>query len=159
MSAEYTEICLENIQTNQEAGEKIREIQTVLTEAVHAVNDHLRELVKCGYYNRVSITFRCRLYETILFFQATIQDLEYTWNQIENEKMTNADFERLATLSSTATNLKRSLHFTWKTDSYPADFAQERLFVLAKVYRECTTMFLVLESMETIVEFLKEYNG
>ncbi len=53
-----------------------KEIQERLENTVMTTNDKLRDLIKTGYYNRVSITFRCLIYEAILFFEATHEELD-----------------------------------------------------------------------------------
>lgn len=153
MSAEYTDISMEEITSFSQVIENIEAIKLDLDHTIEEVNAHLRELIKCGYYNRVSITFRCRIYEAILFFQATIKDLEGFDNQ---EYIKEDQVELLRNMAKTASNLNTSLRFTWKTDSYPEDYSQERFLVLAQVYRECARMFVALENIDSYIEFLEK---
>lgn len=158
MSAEYTEISHEEVKSLYHTIESIKSTQTDLTFTIEDINTKLRELIKCGYYNRVSITFRTRIYETILFYQETINDLLAMIDEM-GQKVTPMHLETLATIAKTANNLNTSLRFTWKTDSYPDDFSEQRFLVLAHVYKNCASMFTSLENLETIAENLEEYVG
>ena len=73
MSAEYKELNQLEVQSLCDYIESIASIEQDLKTTIDDINTKLRELIKCGYYNRVSITFRTRVYETILFYQEQLQ--------------------------------------------------------------------------------------
>lgn len=158
MSAEYREYGLQEVQTLYQMVDRLREHEKGLQETVEEINTMLRNLIKCGYYNRVSITFRCRLYESILFYQASIADLAKLQEEM-SIKITEEHVAALRNLADTANNLHTSLRFTWKTDSYPEDFSEHRFISLAYVYKEASSMLKEMENLESLAEQLEEYVG
>ena len=154
MSAEYTEVSQYEVTSYDQLTDHLESVRNELVRTINDVNVHLRELIKCGYYNRVSITFRCRIYETILFYQATINELSNLLEETEDECVLGK-IERLEELVGTAGNLNTTLRFAWKTDSYPDDYSEERFLELAHVYKECATMFETLTDLESYVDYLK----
>ena len=146
MSAEYTDVRL-NLSSVECVTESLLEIQNELNQTIEAVNHYLRELIKCGYYNRVSITFRCQIYESIIFYHAVIQDIEKILIELKQGCITEHEIEALESIMKTAQTLNTALRFEWKTDSYPDDFEQQRFLDLAKVYRECSEMYETLENL------------
>lgn len=158
MSAEYIDVSRTKVTSYCQVTEHLEHVQRELMRTISDVNIHLRELIKCGYYNRVSITFRCRIYETILFYQATINELTCLMQESKGDRI-QEKIDALEEIAKTADNLNTTLRFSWKTDSYPDDYSEERFLELAQVYKECATMFDMLANVETYVDFLKEYNG
>ena len=156
MSAEYKELNQLEVQSLCDYIESIASIEQDLKTTIDDINTKLRELIKCGYYNRVSITFRTRVYETILFYQESICDLSAISKDMQ-ERVTPLHFETLKTIAKTANNLNTSLRFNWKTYSYPDDFSEQRFLVLAQVYKDCATMFTSLENLESIAEKAEDY--
>lgn len=155
MSAEYKELNQLEVQSLCDYIESIASIEQDLKTTIDDINTKLRELIKCGYYNRVSITFRTRVYEAILFYQESICDLSVISKDMQ-ERVTPLHFETLKRIAKTANNLNTSLRFNWKTDSYPDDFSEQRFLVLAHVYKDCATMFTSLESLERLAENMEE---
>lgn len=158
MSAEYNEHNLKEVQTLYYMIDALKGYEYSLRSTTEEINNMLRTLIKCGYYNRVSITFRCRVYETILFYQAIITDLNILIEEMSVE-ITEKHIETLNKIATTANNLNISLRFTWKTDSYPEDFTEQRFMTLAHVYKEASTMLNDLENMEPLSERLLDYIG
>lgn len=158
MSAEYNECNLKDIQTLYHIMDDLKEYEYSLRSTTEEINNMLRTLIKCGYYNRVSITFRCRIYETILFYQATENDLNTLIEEISVE-ITEKHVETLKKMATTANNLNISLRFTWKTDSYPEDFTEQRFMTLAHVYKEASTILSDLDNMEALAKQLSDYIG
>ena len=155
MSAEYTEVSQYEVTSYDQLTDHLESVRNELVRTINDVNVHLRELIKCGYYNRVSITFRCRIYETILFYQATINELTCLMEESKGDRI-QEKIDALEEIAKTADNLNTTLRFSWKTDSYPDDYSEERFLALAQVYKECATMFDMLANLETYVDFLKE---
>ncbi|MGP6140628.1 MULTISPECIES: hypothetical protein [unclassified Jeotgalibaca] len=155
MSAEYLED--KEFASDQDPVELLptltKEIQDSLESTIKNTNSKLRELIKNGYYNRVSITFRCQVYEAILFFEATMEDLSVL--SAVGRRTLFCYMEEFNQIARTATSLNTSLRFSWKTDSYPDDYSSECFLVLSKVYRELANMFESLEKLEDISGLLE----
>lgn len=158
MSTEYRKSSHEEVRNLYYISGELKQYEQSLENTMKEINNMLRSLIKSGYYNRVSITFRCRVYETILFYQATRADLSSLREEM-SEKITEEHIELLRNMAKTADNLSTSLRFTWKTDSYPEDFIEQRFLTLAHVYKEAASMLNDLQNLETIAENLKEYIG
>ena len=158
MSAEYGTFSQQEVQTLYHMIDSLKEYEKGLQETIDEINSLLRNLIKCGYYNRVSITFRCRLYETILFYQGSRADLAFLQTEMAT-KITEEQIASLHNLANTAENLHTSLRFSWKVDSYPEDFSEKRFISLAYVYKEAANMLKKMESLETLAEELEEYVG
>lgn len=158
MSAEYREPSHEEVQNLYHISGELKQYEQSLEKTIDEINNMLRSLIKCGYYNRVGITFRCRVYETILFYQETRADLSTLSEEI-SAKITEEHIELLTNMAKTAHNLNTSLRFTWKTDSYPEDFTEQRFLTLAHVYKEAASMFSDMQNLEKITENLKGYVG
>lgn len=158
MSAEYREPSHEEVQNLYHIIGELRQYEQSLENTIQEVNNMLRSLIKCGYYNRVSITFRCRVYETILFYQATQADLTELREEM-SAKITEEHVETLQNMAKIADNLNTSLRFTWKTDSYPEDFTEQRFMTLAHVYKEASSMLIDMQNLEWMAKNLEEYIG
>lgn len=156
MSAEF----IEDKQVLKESAELLpmltMEIQEHLKNTITATNDKLRELIKSGYYNRVSITFRCQIYEAILFFEATHEELSIL--SAVGRRTIFCYIEAFNQIARTANSLNTSLRFSWKTDSYPDDYSSESFLVLSEVYSGVANMFQSLEKLDNISEILEEEN-
>lgn len=158
MSAEYREHSHEEVQTLYHMIDDLKRYEYSLQNTTEEINNMLRSLIKCGYYNRVSITFRCRVYETILFYQATLADLTSLVEEM-SVKITEEQVETLQNMAKTAHNLNTSLRFTWKTDSYPEDFTEQRFMTLAHVYKEASSMLSDMQNLELAAMQFEEYIG
>lgn len=156
MSAEY----IEDKQVLKESAELLpmltKEIQERLENTIATTNNKLRTLIKTGYYNRVSITFRCQIYEAILFFEATYEELSIL--SAVGSRTILYYIEEFDQISRTANSLNTSLRFSWKTDSYPDDYSSECFIVLSEVYSGVADMFQILEKLDNISELLEEEN-
>ena len=156
MSAEY----IEDKQVLKESAELLpvltKEIQERLENTVMTTNDKLRDLIKTGYYNRVSITFRCLIYEAILFFEATHEELDIL--SAVGSRTIFCYIEAFDQIARTANSLNTSLRFSWKTDSYPDDYSSESILVLSEVYSGIADMFQSLERLDNLSEVLEEEN-
>lgn len=156
MSAEYKEPSQLQVSTLKNVGEKLAEYREHLEETVERTNEMLRGLIKDGYYNRVGITFRCRVYETLLFYQGAAEEISQLELKIEKE-VQEEHVDALQQLAETAANLHTSLRFSWKTDSYPEDLAGQHFLVLAQVYKEEATMLEEMKGLEEVAIELKQY--
>lgn len=152
MCAEYMEI--EKAQAEEIAllPELIDEIQSQLTFTLKTTHEMTRELIKSGYYSRLSLIFRCQVYEAILFFEATSEELQLF--STAGSRMVLCQLEMLDQLTRTATSLYTSLRFAWKTNSYPDDYSSECFLVLSDVYQGLADMFVALEKLETFSDLL-----
>lgn len=154
MSAEYREPSQLQISTLKNITVKMAEYRGHLEETIEKTNEMLRGLIKSGFYNRVGITFRCRVYETLLFYEGAAEEISQLETQIQKE-VQDEHVDALKQLAETAANLHTSLRFSWKTDSYPEDLAGQQFLVLAQVYKEEATM---LEEMKGLEELAIELN-
>ncbi|AZP04901.1 hypothetical protein [Jeotgalibaca ciconiae] len=100
MSAEYTDVRI-NLNSIECVTESLLEVQNELNQTIEAVNHYLRELIKCDYYNRFSITFRCRIYESIFFFHSVIQDIEEILGELKQGCITENEIEALGKIMKT----------------------------------------------------------
>ena len=101
MSAEYTDVRI-NLNSIECVTESLLEVQNELNQTIEAVNHYLRELIKCGYYNSFSITFRCRIYEIITYFHAVFQDIEKILGEPKQGCITENEIEALETIMKNA---------------------------------------------------------
>lgn len=156
MSAEYKNSSQLKVTSFNQVVNNLREICQDLNHTTETINGLLRDLIKCGYYNRVSIAFRCQVYETILFYEATGTDMEQLLLDLENGHQTPCQIEKLKNVADTAAKINTSLRFTWKTDSYPEEYFASHFLQLASVYKECATMLEGLGTVEEYADFLQE---
>lgn len=156
MSAEYKESSQLQISTLENIAERLTIYRENLEETIENTNDMLRKLIKSGYYNRVGITFRCRVYETLLFYEGATEELSKLEIQIPQE-IAEEHVDAVMQLAETASNLYTSLRFTWKTDSYPEDLAGEHFLVLAQVYKEESSMLHEMKGLEELAGELKHF--
>lgn len=155
MSAEYVEQRRKNREPLEILPILTKEIQESIEITIKHANEMLRELIKNGYYNRVSITFRCQVYETLLFFEATKEDLSLL--SVIGSQTYFYYLEEFNRISRTANNLNTTLRFTWKTDSYPDDYTTDYFLVLSDLYQELAAMFEILEKLDDVNAVLKSY--